>query len=140
MIFRDGDPVVRFLREVAGDHLRAVIQYDETDHRVLYLREDLRADYAEGDRNEIVAALRRADPESDVIGQLRRVGELHCTVRLYDGAVTIHVKQRANFGTFVTLDPAAAGQLTGFLSQLMRVLDRHLPQEFDARPEWMRDE
>jgi len=140
MSARDSEPVVQFLREVAGDHLRSVLQYDEADYRVLYLRDDLQAGYEDGDRNEVVAALRRADPASDVIGRLGPAGELHSTVRLYDETVTIHVKQRGDFGTFVTLDPAAAGQLTGFLSRLMRVLDRHSPQSFDARPGWMRDE
>jgi len=139
MSSRDTDPVVRFLLETAGDNLRAVAQYDATDSRRLYLRDDLAAVYDDQDLDDIVAGLRDEDPESDAIRDIEEAGALHCTVRLYDRSVTVHVKQRADFGTLVSLDPAAAGQLTSFVSELMRMLDRYSPQRFDDAPAWMHE-
>jgi len=140
MSSRDAESVVRFLRDIAGDNLRAVAQYDATDSRRLYLREDLSAAYDDQELDEIVAGLRAEDPQTDAIREMEEAGSLHCTVRLYDRSVTVHVKQRADFGTIVSLDPSAAGQLTSFVSELMRVLDRHSPQQFEDAPAWMQKE
>ncbi|WP_435125724.1 hypothetical protein [Halobaculum sp. D14] len=134
---RERNPVVAFLETAAGPLLRGAWQYNHDDYYTLYLRDDVADRYSDTDFEALFDALRTSGPRDDVLEQLGEIGRLHCDVRMYDGAVTLHILQRDDVGTLVSLDPDAATDLTSFVNQLIRELHSHSPQEFDAAPTWM---
>lgn len=111
------DNVVDHLRSHAGDALQVVVIYRGDEHRDLYHRDD-------------VAELHGSDLETTVLREVRSdhretnqstdsdEESLRATVRVSDSRVIVHLPRDADSGTVVVLDPAAARNLTDFVTDL----------------------
>lgn len=108
--------VVEHLRSHAGDALQAVFVYRGDDHRDRYRREDVRALHGSSMEATVIRAARselRGDDDSpaDDTGD-----SLRATVRVFDTRVIVHLPRDADSGAVVVLDPAAARNLTDFVT------------------------
>lgn len=128
--------LVSFLRDAVGGELRTILQYDQESFDFLYAREDaIEKDSAE-DAQGFVEDLRNAETSETRRTDLHNIGDHHATVRVYDESVLIHFPQGDDVGTLVTVDPSAAGNLTGFLAACLDYL-RRTDQEIEHAPEWL---
>jgi len=112
------DNVVDHLRSHAGDALQAVFVYRGDDHRDLYRREDVAALHGSTLEATVIrearSELRRDDdPPADGTGESPRA-----TVRVFDARVIVHLPRDADSGAVVVLDPAAARNLTDFVTDV----------------------
>lgn len=103
-----------YLRRTAGDTLRSVVRYDDSDHQVLY-GSDALSNYSAAEVESFVE--RHREERGEELRRERRydVGALHSTVRLYEEAVIIHLCGNDGVGVVVSLYPEAASALSTFV-------------------------
>jgi hypothetical protein len=97
--------LVRALRSAAGDDVRSIVRYGADEHRLVYLREDLRDRYDEAarrDRVETLVMKALADPTDDAV--LDDYGVLEATLRWFDEAVVAVYPTGDWSGVVVTFD------------------------------------
>lgn len=107
--------LVDFLRDRAGEYLRAVVRYDRDSPELLYCRRDVGQVFSDGDVEGMVEALRRNSVDSRRLDGLDDRGNLRCTVKVFDDAVELHFPHGPEAGTVVALEPAAATRLHTFV-------------------------
>jgi hypothetical protein len=88
----------------------------------------------EYDLGRIARGFRMAEPLESRRAEALSVGDHHVTVRMYDEALILHFPQDDEVGTVVTLDLAAAGELSGFVADVLAHLDRDDPERLAAVP------
>ncbi|WP_224449322.1 hypothetical protein [Haloprofundus salilacus] len=98
-----------------------MLQYDDDENDVLYLREDLREERL---LSEIDRMLARLKPES-LAAEERSFpfGELYVTVRRFESAIIMHFPMGKQRGIVVSLEPDAARNLNRFTSECIQQID-----------------
>lgn len=114
--------LVSFVERRAGDTLRAIAEYDNTEFELLYRRDDL-------PRSEITTRVETIHEnitwawnpsDDDVIAEL---GEKRATVQVRKDAVIIHLLEDVHQGYLIGLDPDAARNLTTFLGECLNHIE-----------------
>ena len=136
------DDLIRFLRETAGDDLRALIQYEgedldlERDSR--YVRDDITV-AGDADLETVVRQFRLAEPIEDRREALLDLGTHHVTFRLYDDAILVHFPQGSTVGTILSLDVAFLPEVADFIGHSVDYINRETPQRIETLPSWHPD-
>jgi hypothetical protein len=128
--------LVGFLRDQAGEYLRAAIHYTDDDYELLYLRDDLDDVEADATTDEFVAYYRQKSREQEPERPFD-LGHDHCTVSIYDEAILFHFTQDENVGTVITLSPEAGRDIIEFTTNCLEQLHLNSPQEIGAVPTWL---
>lgn len=133
------DDMLRFLRETAGDDLRALIQYRgsdlDLDRERRYVRDDVAA-ADDIDLETVVRQFRLAEPIEDRREDLLGLGTHHTTVRLYDDAVLVHFPQGDAVGTILSLDVSFLPRVSEFVGRSIEYINSETPQRIETLPEW----
>ena len=112
------DSLVSFVEQRAGDSLRAVAEYNEDGIGLLYSRDDLNRDEITERINAIHDNITwEWNPSNDTI--VSELGEKRATLHVHEGAVIIHLLEKADRGYLVGLEPEAARDLTTFLGECL---------------------
>ncbi|WP_137285421.1 DUF7522 family protein [Halorussus salinisoli] len=112
---RNPDKFVTFLQQRAGQSLRAVRFYSETNQRSVYARDDVQQEISQTDIEQIVSQARRELMErADDQWQFTH-GEMEATVRIFQNAVIINLLSSGNFGVLLSLDAEIASRLHSFI-------------------------
>ncbi|QLH79756.1 hypothetical protein HZS55_21750 [Halosimplex rubrum] len=101
----EGREIVDGIRESDEGALRAAARYGGDDHEVVYLREDIAAQFTDAELEERVETLVMkglGDPAQE--GALFDFGTLDATVRWYDSVVVAHFPVREWSGLVFTFD------------------------------------
>ncbi|QPV61970.1 hypothetical protein I7X12_14580 [Halosimplex litoreum] len=101
----EGREIVDQIRESDEGALRAAVRYGGDDHEVVYIREDIEAQFSEAELDERVETLVMkglGDPTEE--GALFDFGGLDATVRWYDAVVVAHFPVREWSGLVFTFD------------------------------------
>jgi hypothetical protein len=101
----EGREIVDQIRESDEGALRVAVRYGGDDHEVVYLREDIAAQFSDAELDERVETLVMkglGDPTEE--GVLFDFGSLDATVRWYDAVVVAHFPVREWSGLVFTFD------------------------------------
>jgi len=101
----EGREIVDGIRESDEGALRAAVRYGGDDHEVVYLRDDIAAQFSADELDERVETLVMkglGDPAEE--GALFDFGTLDATVRWYDAVVVAHFPVREWSGLLFTFD------------------------------------
>lgn len=99
-----GSSLVEPLRERVGQELRAVAHHEADSWEIAYLREDLRHEYEDADKDEIAEDLVLTGLSGSRQEALYGLGSLEATVRLFEDGLVVHVPAGDRSGYFVSLD------------------------------------
>lgn len=101
----EANAVVEHIREAEDGRLRLVGRYGGDEHDVVYVREDVEAQFEDGDLETAVETLVMkglSDPTDEE--PLHDFGSLDATVRWYDSVVVAHSPVREWSGLVFTFD------------------------------------
>lgn len=127
--------LVEFLDEQAGTYLRGALHYTSEDYSVLFLRDDIEDKYS---TEELEGMCRYWRWRNNNRGNNPfSLGNQHCTVEFYDGALMFHFTQSEDVGTVITLDPEAGRDIVTFITRCLKHLHQHSPQTIDNAPTWL---
>ncbi|MGB9987103.1 DUF7522 family protein [Salarchaeum japonicum] len=130
--------LVEFLREQAGDYLRAAIHYTEHDHDVLYIRDDVAGDYTDAELATFVDHYRTKSREQQPDRPFD-LGHDHCTISVYDEAILFHFTLTTTVGTIITLAPEAGRDIVQFITHCLEQLHHNSPQSIGPVPTWLQN-
>lgn len=111
----DDDRLVRKLQAEAGDALRSVTRYGETDYEMIYLRENVEAIYTEAEFDEIFEDLRLEGWGRDTLEELFNAGMLECSIYGFEEAMMFHFVSNGFEGALVTYDRGADVETEQFI-------------------------
>lgn len=121
------EELVEFMKDVAGEHLRGVLAYDENGFDMVYVREDVvqsrTTDASLAGELPIIHDL--ALTEERLPAEVSSFGRYHATVRVFDDAVLIQLVTGEMQGYGISLDPAAARQLNQFVQRCTTFLEEN---------------
>lgn len=101
----DAQELLDAILDSSGETVRSAIRYSGDDYELLYVREDVAAQYTDVERDELVETLvmkGMSDPAEE--GALFDFGHLDATVRWYDAVVVAHFPVREWSGLVFTFD------------------------------------
>jgi len=112
---------LEFLKDEAGDSLRAVEWYREGEAELIYIRDDLELGEMEERAEEIHEALTWdwTPPEA---ARIRELGDELATVSVRREAVLVHLPAGEEYGVVVGLEPEAARSLHRFVNDCRATL------------------
>jgi hypothetical protein len=128
--------LVNYLEKQAGPYLRGAIHYSEEGYDPLYMRDDINALYSDGKMDELTEYYRREN-QYHSSQEPFELGNNHCTVNFYDGALLFHFTQGDEVGTVITLEPEAGRDIVGFITECLKQLHYNSPQEIPEAPTWL---
>lgn len=119
------DEIVDFCRDVVGDPLRSVLAYElagtEVEPAILYVRDDIRAEYdgddIEGAARAVVEEVALESISADWLEHLHRFGQTKGTVRVFERATVVHCWMEAG-GLSLGWDPGADVDIESFVREL----------------------
>ena len=121
------EELVTFMKDVAGEHLRGVLAYDENGFDVVYIREDIMqnrsGDASLADDLPVIHDLAMA--EERLPAEVSSFGRYHATVRVFEQAVLVQLVVGESRGFGISLDPAAARQLSNFVQRCTGFLEEN---------------
>lgn len=121
-------PLVRGLRELAGDSLRTVVVHEADGTNLCYVRDDIRkrtdADAFQAD----VQTVRRVGRTEDDFADLRTVGDYRGSIALFDDCLIVRLVSDTGAKLTLSLDTAAATRLDDFLTQCEDIFARYGPE------------
>jgi len=94
--------VVESARSVAGDSLRSVAEYRESEYALYFVREDIDQKNLNVDKihqNLVLDGISR-----EFLEELFVAGDLQCTMHQFDDALMFHFAFPENAGLFVSVD------------------------------------
>lgn len=108
------DHIAQYLRDRAGELHRMTVRYDRGEREFLYVRDDL----DEGQlRDQVDRLLDRSRPAGPDEGDaaFAQFGELEATVHVFEEAVVLRFPDGRQRGVLVSLEVAAARELSTFV-------------------------
>lgn len=116
--------LIQYLHRAVGDRLRGVATYDGTDHRLLYVREDLRDRLDGVSVGRLVERFRAAELDAETRSDL--FGEHGTTLRTYGDTLVLHCVSDGGTGTLVSMDADVGSDFLSFAGECARLsADRH---------------
>lgn len=91
------------LRELLGDHLRVVAEYDQDGYQAVYIREGI-GDRVKQHADEVHNELVLQGIDRDHIEDLFDAGDLHCSMHRFEELTAFHFSRAEYGGLFVTVD------------------------------------
>jgi len=110
------------LQKRAGEYLRSVIHYDVDDYTIVYMREDVEAQYSEEDIDDVVNQLFSENFFTGKQEELYVHGNLQCTIHCFSHGVEMHFPMLDPQGAAVSLDPQATEELYSFVGDCLTLI------------------
>lgn len=99
-----GTALVEQLEDRVGSALRAVAHHEDDDWTIACLRDDLRAEHADAEKDDIAEDLVLTGLAAKRQEHLYGLGSLEATVRLFEDGFVLHVPVDDRSGYFVSLE------------------------------------
>lgn len=112
--------LAEYLSRRASDAFRGLAQYDGDDLDVRYARDDLGHD----EMYERAEVIHRAVRPRDDTNALDELGATRATIQMREDAVVLHFPVDEDVGYLVGLEPDVARDLSSFVSDCLRIIDR----------------
>jgi hypothetical protein len=96
--------LVDLLRDEVGDELRAVGRYDKEGYDVLYIREDVAAEFSQEDVEEIHHEMVLKGLGNQHIESLFNDEVLDCSIYQFEDSVRLHFVEDDYLGYYVSFD------------------------------------
>jgi hypothetical protein len=109
------------IREVGGDAVRVIAEYDDEGYDVQHLRSDVEA-RVQAVADEIHQDLVIQGMGKEYLEELFQAGELHCSVHRFDDVTAFHFIDKEFTGLFVSVDSDADIPLASFTDTCHDVL------------------
>jgi hypothetical protein len=112
---------INTIREVGGDSIRVIAEYDDEGYDVQYVRDDVESKLqlvADEIHNELVMQ----GMGKEYLEELFQAGELRCSVHRLDEVTTFHYIDEEFTGVFVSIDSDADVPLATFSDACRGVL------------------
>lgn len=109
-----------YLSRRARDSFRGLARYDGDTVDVLHTREDL----GKREMRERARAIHRAVRPRGDANALDELGAPYATVQMREDAVILHFPVSPEAGYLVGLEPDVARDLSGFISDCLRIIER----------------
>lgn len=103
-----------------GDDLRSVGYYDDDGAEIEYMRDDVEANYENGDVDRVFRGAKLEALDQSHQESMYAHGDLQCTVRCFEEATELHFVQHQTKGFVVAID---AGKLTELRKTVEDCLD-----------------
>ncbi|MDY7082266.1 MAG: hypothetical protein SXQ77_07665, partial [Halobacteria archaeon] len=98
------DSFAEFIKEKAGDSLRALAFYDFDSYEIAYIREDVRKKYPEDTTDQIHREHVLNNLNKEYFEDLFEAGNLGGTLHRFENAVIVRVIQEEGESVFISLD------------------------------------
>ena len=122
-----------YLRERADEFVRTVGYYTEDSHEVLYIRDDVAAQYTDEELQAVIDDLRLEGLSTPRQESLYVLGNLNCTVRCFNKGVVMHFPHDQTSGTVAIMEYDAATQLHSFIAGCLNEIYDEYPTPEDRR-------
>jgi hypothetical protein len=104
---------INAIREVGGDAVRVIAEYDDEGYDVRYVRDDVEAKLQEV-AEEIHDELVMQGMGKEYLEELFQAGDLHCSVHRFDEVTAFHFSKEEFTGLFVSIDSSSDIPLATF--------------------------
>lgn len=110
--------LLSFLDEKVSEYHRGTVRYDGDSTDIAYLRDDIREQRMASQIDRMLTRLRpEASPKEE---RSFPFGDLHTTVRVFDGALILHFPTGSDRGVVVALEPETARDMNTFIGECER--------------------
>jgi hypothetical protein len=118
-------PFREFFEEHAGEYLRSIVWYGHNDYEVLYLRDDVAAQYDDQELYEAIDLNRLDSLTSSVYEDAFADdhGEMRCLLQCFENAIDMNFILDDGIGVIVTLNAAAMAESHGLITKAHDLLD-----------------
>lgn len=112
-----------FLEQEAGDYLRSIIEYQEEEYEIIFIRDDVQEQYSLG---EIDRAIKDSKLES-LSGEYYESlfsedhGDLQCIVKCFERVIEMNFALNDAQGIGIALDAEAMDQAHGLVTEARRI-------------------
>jgi hypothetical protein len=120
-----------YLRDRADEFVRSVGYYTADDYELVYMREDVAAQYSEEELQAVVDDLRLEGLAAPRQENLYVLGKLNCTVRCFNRGVVMHFPHDRTSGTVAIMEYDAATRLHGFIAGCLNEIYDEYPTPED---------
>lgn len=123
-----------YLCERAEEFVRSVGYYTDEEYELVYMREDVAAQYTEDELQAVIDDLRLEGLATPRQESLYVLGKLNCTVRCFNAGVVMHFPHDRTSGTVAVLEYDAATQLHSFIAGCLNEIYDEYPTPEDRWP------
>lgn len=118
------DRLEEFFDERAGEKLRSIIAYDEDDHELVYLRDDVVTQYTDEELCEAIDGSRLESLYSPIYEDVYADdhGELQCLIQCFDDVIEINFALGDGEGAAVAIDAKAMAEAHGFVADARSII------------------
>ena len=118
MVQSSVDRLSTYLERRAGDSLRSVIRYSDSEFSIAYLREDISKPNFLQRMEEVLLNITGGGSNRNQ-ALTTEFGPLEASVHVREKGVILHFPVEQEKGVFVSLEPGAARQLSTFIRECM---------------------
>lgn len=118
MVKQRADELSIYLKHRAGENLRTVVRYTETEFSLAYLRDDISEPRFLQRMEEVLLNISKGGPNRNE-NLAEQFGPLRASVHVREGGVFLHFPVAQDEGIIVSLEPGAAQQLSSFIRECM---------------------
>lgn len=113
-----------FFEERAGDELRSIIAYDEDGHELVFLREDVAAQYTEDELCDAIDGSRLESLYSPIYEDVYADdhGDLQCLIQCFDDVIEINFALGDGEGAAVAIDATAMAETHGIVADARKII------------------
>ena len=124
MAQRIGTRLEEFFEERTDGYLRSIINYEDREYEIVYLREDVAEEYTEEELREAVDESIMDSLAAPVYGHVfsEDHGELTCLVQCFANVIEMNFVLADGVGTAVALDVEAMGEATGMVADARQIV------------------
>jgi hypothetical protein len=115
-----------FFEERAGEDLRSIITYDGDGHELIFLRDDVAAQYTDDELCEAIDGSRLESLYSPIYEDVYADdhGELQCLIQCFDDVIEINFALGDGEGAAVAIDAAAMEDAHGIVADARSLIAR----------------
>jgi hypothetical protein len=99
------DHLVHGVRERTGSNLRSIALYGPDSYDVIFLRDDVEANYLSAEIDEIHDEMVLEDLGIGYLEELFNAGDLVCSTHVFEDGVMMHLAGEGHHGLFLSFDP-----------------------------------
>lgn len=115
------DDLTEFLIERAGNTLRCVARFAETEYVLVYVRDDIEERPLESRVREVHSNVHRGGVRGNTALRAE-LGPVQASLQLRDEAVILYFPGDDGQGVLVSLEPVAASQLQMFVEECLQLM------------------
>ena len=113
-----------FFDQRTDNHLRSIVKYEEKDHDIIYLRDDVADQYTESELEEAVDDSRMESLMAPIYDDIftSEHGGLTCMVKCFKHAIEMNFVLSDGIGAAVALDATAMTEAHGLVAEAREIV------------------